>query len=82
MLLLPVEWTSLEVTCRLLNCLCCCTCLIVDDLEIKTIVLFCCAFVEVMDHTSKGGEITVFFDIYATCVNETLARFEPNTPET
>ena len=53
-----------------------------DDLEIKTIVLFCCAFVEVMDHTSKGGEIMVFFDIYATCVNETLARFEPNTPET
>ena len=34
-----------------------------------------------MDHTSKGGEIMVF-DIYANCVNETLVRLEPNTPET
>ena len=38
-------------------------------------------FVELMDHASKGGEIIVFCHL-RKCVNETLVRHEPNTPET
>ena len=49
-----MEWISLDMTCEWLDMLWECSCFFVDSLEndTKVLVLF-----ELMDYTSKGGEI-------------------------